>query len=454
MESLPDEILWMIFDHLTTLELRAGPVHVCQRWARLVSERVCDVRSCADLESLSANPRGLVALHISTRIDFLHRLLWAAALVCPQLRELTALACSPLADDHVRLLARLTGLRHVDVFRAGGAVDVALLAAVAGRVRRLILNDRLPRGRLATLATTAHRLCGLHLYGRASYYPVCELHAVLRARRDHLRELTLRCMELTNKSAAIIADCSNLESLQLYSCWMFTIEGVTQFTRLSRLKKLHVTGLKMVHRVNLGKWLSILHLKLVELNLSSTSFCDEHVSIIIRQFPGLRTLELWKCLGLTPIGILHLTKGLMCLRNLDLNSELTSNDIKNIAQVGYIERLRCIYSAYNIEASDNSNYGENDIRDVKQLKLSKQSQNNGVTTCKQNSKVNKKSGQDKCNMLNVGSMQVQDCTARFARKYFRGTGEGFRANLFYYSLQDIPLEPLPHYVEEHFDYVF
>lgn len=239
MDALPDEVLLMIFNYMPAHEVCAAVTHVCRRWARVARSRALLLRKARHVKRLRHRPRAVLT---SARLPEPRAFFQSLALLTPCLQELSVHSEMPFSDDDLQLLTRLTNLNHLDIFTRTRFIGPALLP-VAERLSSLVINETVVRGFLRSLADST-RLRALHMYGRSLHYPRRDLTLLLRA--NQLRELTLRCNELTDAVYEVISTCSNLKKLQLYSCWLMTRVGAMHLTHLQKLHCLHITGARMV----------------------------------------------------------------------------------------------------------------------------------------------------------------------------------------------------------------
>lgn len=409
MESLPDEVLMMIFELLPARDALGGAARVCRRWEALVARRALDVQRRDDLQRLH---RGIVALQVSSRLDSLRSFLAATTDIAPSLHSLTVPAANPFGDENLAALFRFPYLNHLDVFMQSRMLDKRLLPVLL-RLSCLVVNESVPPGVLRALARS-RRLRELHMYGRALYYVPRELGVVLRARRLHLSELTLRCAELTDPAYHIIGECVNLTSLQLYSCWLMRDAGARAAVRPQSLRRLHITGARMLRPRALTTLIDHLPLLIEELVLSATWFGAVHVMPLVTRLPALRLLELWRC-DLTSDHILMLADALPELRNLDVDTPLPDQAVNTLFGHPSLRDLRCLFD--NKESVDEKPCQSYTMEDVSSGRV----------------------------------LRVKAADARYPRRFLRGGGEGYRAALFYYCSQERELTPLPVNLHPGFD---
>lgn len=382
MERLPDELLLMILRRLSaTALLRAA--RVCRRWAELAARDALLLRSRGDEARAHAALRVLVVMAPFPSLP-------APLLAARHLRHLTAHAEAPLDARALAALAQLRHLGHLDVFLCARVLDVTALPALR-RLHTLVLNETPTPGVLRALAGGPLR--SLHMYGRAFYYEPRDLRALLHAQRSRLRSLTLRCAELRDRHYAAIGACENLHSLRLYSCWALTPAGAAHLTRLPRLRRLHVTGARMLRPRALAELLRQMPPGLHELALSASWFGDEHAPLLAARVPALRSLELWRC-PLSAAGAVGLVAALAELRDFDSDVQLAAAHVSALAAHAGLQRLRALLPP---------------------------------------------SG----GALRPG-LRVRAADARLCRRYLRGGGEGFRAEIFYFLSRNLELPELSH----------
>ncbi|CAK1590091.1 unnamed protein product [Parnassius mnemosyne] len=389
MDKFPDEILLMIFEWLPAHEVCAGVARVCRRWARVARRRALSLRHARHLKRLRHRPRAVLA---AARLPEPAVLFRSLELLAPCLRELSIHAEMPLSDNELRILASLPHLRHLDVFARSRFLGSSFLP-VAKRLGSLVVNENVARGVFRTLASPAC-LHALHMYGRSLHYPRRDLLFLLRASVDQLCELTLRCNELNDAVYEVISSCSNLKTLQLYSCWLMTRTGAMYLTHLKQLRCLHITGARMVRNRALAALIHGLPQTIEELVLSASWFSDEHIPVLIEKLPGLRVLELWRCRA-SADGLTELVNSLPILEQFDTDMMLGSHNEHIIAVHPSLKIVRCRLD----------------------------------TSAKTKSK----------------NEQVKYLAAdtKYLNAVLRGDGEGYRADLFYYWTQRVPLETLP-----------
>lgn len=412
MEELPDEVMMMIFELLPSRELLGSAAHVCRRWGALLAEHAVAVERFDDLERVHRRTR---CLRIATRIIPFQSFLLLTPTVAPYLRDLTIYAVNPFSVEHFQALDNLPHLQHLDIFLRDRILDTELVPVML-KMKSFVINEIVSARVLRALAESK-RLHSLYMYGRSLYYPRRELLALLRARRFHLKELTLRCTELHDASYAAIGLCEGLTSLQLYSCWLMTGIGALHTTKPKKIRRLHVTGARMVRTRSLATFVDRIPQHVEELNLSMTWFGDEHVATLIHRLPRLRVLELWKC-RITPRGVLKLAENLEHLTFLDLDIILTNEQVLELDRHPSLLFLRCLTEYY--------------VRNNPYMPLTEESTRNVQEV------VTKK-------------IKVIGTCARYPFKYFRPCSEGYRAALFYYWMQDVHLQPLPNGAVPAFD---
>lgn len=397
MDVLPDEILDMIFQYVSTPMLLGVCVRVCRRWQLVAERRALALRQEGDERRLRRATRRVL---LTTFPVDLFGLMDDITAKVRFIREITAHSSAPFHEPHIEALRLLPNLAHLDVFTRPRVLDERL-SDIMRRLTTLVANENLAPGLLRDLADSS-RLVALHMYGRAVHFPRREMLGLLRARVAHLRELTLRCNGLPDAAYCTIGDCYNLRSLQLYSCWLLSAVGSRAVCRPRRLRRLHVTGARLVRRRALADMLELLPENLTELALSNGWFGDEHVPIVAKSAPELRVLELWYC-KLTPAGAEKLAAGLPKLEMLDLDLTVPKRLLRSMARHPTLQLVRCVPDN---AGRDPERYMENHP------------------------------------IWEVDGLRLFATHAPYARKYFRSGGEGFRCELFYYWTQDVPLEPL------------
>lgn len=406
METLPDEILLMIFEHLESRDVLGSVIPVCRRWRDLVGQRVVSVQSGDDLERVQRLTRGL---RVATHIPLFQEFLFLTPHVAPNLRELTIFAANPFKREHLESLYYIRHLQHLDIFLQDRLLDTELLPILL-KLKSYVINEIVAPQVLRSLAASL-KLCCLYMYGRSLYYPRKELHELLQRRRFHLRELTLRCTELNDASYVAIGRCEGLTSLQLYSCWLMTGSGIIHIAKPKKLRRLHITGARMVRNYALAVFTDRMPPLIEELNLSMTCFGDEHIPTLIRSLPKLRVLELWRC-RITPRGIHILTDRLSELVSLDIDILLTNDHILQLDKHPSLLFLRCL-TEYSMVNSSCGILHPDPLR-------------------------------EKSRKLVTKKIKVIPTNERYPYRYFRGRGEGFRASLYYYWMQDVEMKPLAH----------
>jgi hypothetical protein len=401
MERLPDELLIMIFDYLNGRELMGCVSQVCRRWEAVVRLLALNVRRKEDTRALCG----------VRRVRLLTRIVPVEPLLMSHLRELTLYAATPISPEHYDALAQLYHLRHIDVFLRTRVLDSRLAPALR-RLHVLVVNELI--GTFALSALT--EVFGFHMYGRALYFPRRELRQMLGVRHMFLRELTLRCTELQDIDYAAIGHCAVLQSLQLYSCWLLTAAGALLVVKPRRLRRLHVSGARLVRTQALTTMLGRLPLHMEELALSVSAFNDDHAELLQR-LPALRVLELWRC-RLTASAAVNMAKQMPSLRVLDLDILLNNYQINDLDNHSSLLDLRCL-TEYSIRTNPYLPFN--------------------VCTVGESLKVVTK------------NIRVRPTNERFPYKYFRSCGEGYRGALYYYWTQDMDLEPVSNDVISIFD---
>lgn len=381
MERLPDELVLLILRRLPARSLLRA-ARVCRRWAALAARIALQLRRREDAALVHC---GLRVLFITARyVSPLQPLR-----VARNLRHLTVHAAAPLDAHALAALQQLRHLRHLDVFARARVLDCEASPALC-RLESLVVNDTPGPGILRALAGGPLR--ALHMYGRAFYFAPRELRAVLDAQRSRLRELTLRCAELRDRDYEAIGACENLASLRLYSCWMLTAAGAAHLSRPQRLRTLHVTGARMLRPRALAALLRCLPPGVAELALSSSWFGDEHAPLLAARLPALRVLELWRC-PLSAEGAAGLVAALPELRDFDSDVALEPVHVSAVSAHPSLVRLRALLPPTWGVPRD--------------------------------------------------GLCVRAADARLGRRFLRGGGEGYRAELFYFWSRDLELPPRP-----------
>ncbi|CAH0402957.1 unnamed protein product [Chilo suppressalis] len=407
MDIVPDEVLLMIFDRLTPGELLGAVSQVCKRWATLAAHRAQLIHREDQLQTLNRGVRGVRVLTRLARSE-LYKLLDVR-----NLRDITICSATPLPSECFQALAALEHLEHLDVFLHERLLDTSMMSTLV-RLRSVVINEMISPGVLSALAVS-ERLEALHMYGRALYFPRRDLMKFLTAHRSQLRELTLRCTEVHDNAYAAIGQCDSLVSLQLYSCWLMRGAGALEVTRPPLLRRLHVTGARMVRAKGLNAFLLRLPPQLEELVLSVSAFSDKHISAL-ENLTKLRVLELWRC-RLSGEGVLALARTVLSLCILDLDILLTNKQIQELDKHPNLLNLRCLTDC-------SSKYVWPPVE------VSKTNEDQEVKT-------------QKLNVLNTNEV--------YSHKYFRGNGEGYRGSLFYYWTQKMHLHPAERKIFPGFD---
>lgn len=379
MEWLPDELVLLILQRLPARALLRA-TRVCRRWAALAARLALQLHRREDAALVHS---GLRVLFVTAP----HVALLRPLQVAYNLRHLTVHAAAPLDAHALAALQHLQHLRHLDVFARARVLEIAVLPALR-RLSSLVVNDTPGPGILRALAGGPLR--ALHMYGRTFYFAPRELRTMLDAQRAHLCEITLRCAELRDRDYEAIGACENLVSLQLYSCWMLTAAGAAHLSRPRRLRRLHVTGARMLRPRALAALVRALPPRVVELTLSSSWFSDEHAPLLAARLPALRVLELWRC-PLSADGALRLVAALAELRDFDSDVALQSAHLSALRSHANLVRLRALLPPQWLHPR--------------------------------------------------AGLRVRQADARVPRRFARGGGEGFRAELFYFWSRDLELPP-------------
>ncbi|XP_059045952.1 F-box/LRR-repeat protein 7-like [Achroia grisella] len=386
METLPEEVILMIFEYLPFRTLIVV-AQVCQRWKYLLRRRLLEVRRQEDLRRSHC---GIIAVLISGSIDSLSSCMTTVVDVIPHLRQLTIHATYPLGARCVDDLLRLRHLDHLDVFIQERRIE-SRWSPLLLRLSSLVINETLTPGVLISMAA-GERLRCLNMYGRSWHFPARELTPVLQARREHLTELTLRCTELADAAFEIIGRCERLTSLQLYSCWLLTSRGAQHVVRPRGLRRLHVTGARMLRSGALHAFVRSLPPALEDLCLSAGRFEDEHAPPLARRLPGLKAFELWRC-EVTSHNILKMVREMPALRTLDLDIVLSEVELASLTKHPSLSYVRYLFKKRSSEV---------ELKEVY---------------------MNRRCGGESYQPYLRGLPQ-------------RGGGEGYRASLFYYWTQD------------------
>ncbi|XP_047999024.1 uncharacterized protein LOC125236314 [Leguminivora glycinivorella] len=429
IERLPDEVLLLILERLPARELVAGAARVNRRWAALVRRRAASIHCRLQLPRL---PNTLRSLIVTSGLQCSIPSLLTATIRMKHLRELSCHSGVRFSNDEIALLGALPNLKHLDVFTACAARDVSD-SAVADRLQSLVVNSYTARFPGAERC----QLRGLHMYGEALFTPPTRLLALLRARKEHLTELTLRCADLRSHMYEAIGDCANMVNLQLYSCWLMSAEDAIRATRPQGLRRLHVTGAVMVRRTYFCEVIQRLPKGIEELALSGSSLGDEHIASLAARLPHLKVLEAWRC-RITPEGVLKLAASMPKLEVLDLDLPLRSAYVGALRRHATLEFIRCLSERPPAE------------RDFTRPYCLRRRPVQRAQPCNCASNVTKEVVEPPAGLQGPQrKVRVECAAARFAEDSFRRRGEGFRAKIFYHwtsarllrPLQDPQLDP-------------
>ncbi|XP_037292650.1 uncharacterized protein LOC119188804 [Manduca sexta] len=336
MERLPDELLLMIMEQLSVTDVMDSLSRVCRRWASLVRGRVLVMRRPSDVSKLHS---GLYTLQVLAFLPTPGPLLMNLIDYVPLLRDLTIHAAVPFNSHHFELLQRLTNLYHLDVFALSRVYEMDLVPTIS-RLGSVVINDNVAPGVLRAVAKNS-QLRAICMYGRSMNYPRRELITLIRARTNHLTELVLRCSTLSDRSYKVIGGCSNLIVLQLYSCWLMTGTGALYVTRPQRLRKLHVTGARVLRAPAISCMMEQLPRGLLEFDISCGWFGDEHIEPLAARVPALRVIEAWRC-RLTRDGIVKLAMSLPELHTLDVDLTLFERHLEKLDTHASLKLVRCL----------------------------------------------------------------------------------------------------------------
>ncbi|XP_045769956.1 uncharacterized protein LOC123870654 [Maniola jurtina] len=337
INKLPDEILLMIFDNISGHLLNISVSKVCRRWKHLISHLVLHLMDPGDEVKIKPSLRALlVTSFIPTWPDPLALISQIAATI-PNLRELTISAHYVLGKTELKIVETMHNLRHLDIVTENNRLDGN--TPIPCNITSLVVNDNMVPGFLRKMKTQKV-IKAFHMYGRSLHYASNEMDRFLKHHSIYLTELTLRCSELEDRRYETISQCKRLTSLQLYSCVQLTFKGASHLTTLTELRRLHITGMRMVRVDSLLDFIQNLPCHIVELNLSYSWFEDKHCSALADRLPYLRYLELWRS-RVSSNGLAQLIKLLTSLEDIDTDVIFNDRHIKSFIGHQSLQNIRC-----------------------------------------------------------------------------------------------------------------
>ncbi|CAH2052511.1 unnamed protein product, partial [Iphiclides podalirius] len=129
-----------------------------------------------------------------------------------------------------------------------------------------------------------------------------------------------------------------------------------------------------------------------ELVLSASWFSDEHIPMLRERLPKLYTLELWRCRA-SADGLMELVMSLPALVEFDTDMMLGADNVQILSIHPSLQRVRCCLDPM---CTDVNSRGQ--------------------------------------------KLKFMAADAIYRNAFLRGDGEGYRADLFYYWTQRVPLE--------------
>nr|XP_034827887.1 uncharacterized protein LOC117985307 [Maniola hyperantus] len=241
IHKLPDEILLMIFDDICSRQL-ISVSKVCRRWKHLVSH-IMQLMTPGDDVKIHGCLRALLVTSYIPTLPSPSVLISQIATTVPNLKELTISADYCLGETELKIIETMHNLRHLDIFTEKNRLDED--TPVPCNITSLVVNDSMCQGFLHKMQKQKV-VKAFHMYGYSVYYSSSDMGRFLEQHSACLTELTLRCSQLTDNSYKTISQCAGLTSLQLYSCIQLTHNGASHLTNLTKLRRLHITGTRMV----------------------------------------------------------------------------------------------------------------------------------------------------------------------------------------------------------------
>ncbi|CAH2093327.1 unnamed protein product [Euphydryas editha] len=238
MDNLPDEIVMMILSYINPLELSSVTSKVCKKWNDFIASRIIRIKRAEHYEKLHEGLQVILVTDAEPSVDHSDTLVSYAIRLTPRLRELTINCDFPLDKNTFKSLSALVHLRHLDVFAKKQILnrDTHINAGITS----LVVNETISNGFFTSLKQL--KLSAFHMYGRADHFMPREMESFLRVQAVYLRDLTLRCSNMTDARFKVLGLCVNLLSLQLYTCSMLTKHGIHPIVGLPELQRLHITG--------------------------------------------------------------------------------------------------------------------------------------------------------------------------------------------------------------------
>ncbi|CAH2093323.1 unnamed protein product [Euphydryas editha] len=340
MDNLPDEIVMMILSYINPLELSSVTSKVCKKWNDFIASRVIKIKRAEHYEKLHKGLQVILVTDAEPSVGHSDTLVSYAIRLTPRLRELTINCDFPLDKNTFKSLSALVHLRHLDVFAQKQFLNRR--THINAGIKSLVVNERISNGFLTSLKQL--KLSAFHMYGRADHSIPREMESFLRVQAVYLRDLTLRCSEMTDERFKVLGLCVNLLSLQLYTCSMLTRNGIQPIVGLTELQRLHITGTVGFCTICIMDLITRLPPRIRDLNLSGSRFGNEHCNALVSRLPQLRSLELW-CTYVESDAVISLAHGLRRLEVLDTDIELQATQIDMLEHYHMtLKKLRCIWN--------------------------------------------------------------------------------------------------------------
>ncbi|XP_050353209.1 uncharacterized protein LOC126775374 [Nymphalis io] len=336
MENLPDELIMMIFSYISALELSLVMSRVCKKWNSIINSRIIRIKRAEHYKKLHKGLQVILVTDAESSIQKSEILISYAIRLTPRLRELTINSDFPLDKNSFKSLSLLVHLRHLDVFAKKQFLNRD--THINQGINSLIINETIS----STFLTNLRRndISSFHMYGRADHFIPREMDCFLNIHAAQLRDLTLRCSEMTDARFRVLTRCVNLLSLQLYMCPLLTKHGIMPIVNLPALQRLHLTGTVLLRSRGLQELIKRLPPLVLDLNLSGSHFDGSHCGALALRLPRLRALELWRC-RLERAALFKLARRLPELARLDTDVELKLAQIKELERHPALTRLRC-----------------------------------------------------------------------------------------------------------------
>ncbi|CAH0713380.1 unnamed protein product, partial [Brenthis ino] len=355
MENIPDEILEYIFHYISTYELCTVVSEVCKQWQLIIMHQVMSVKDADQLRMFHVGLRAVIVTERVWNLCAASRVITCATQMIPRLQELTICSNFPLDEEDYKSLMYIPHLKHLDVFSKRKCMDKNI--NINASITILVVNEAMASGFLKNL-NKSNKLMAFHMYGRARYYIVRQMVDFLQIQSGNLQDLTLRCQEFGDEKFKTISQCVRLVSLQLHQCSLVTKRSIAYVASLPKLRRLHLTGARLLRSSGILELINCLHPLIEDLNLSYSDFGDEHCTALALRLPRLTTLELWRCgagrggaglgsVGLCGAALLRLVQEARRMRALDTDVHFDALQLQALGDHSALGKLRCRWDGPN-----------------------------------------------------------------------------------------------------------